>query len=611
MCDRMRTMKHSLKWRIFLSFFVVIFIVMAIAGIFIVNRIGVSQHRFMRNNASRAADAVIHAMSDEEAAAVAAGTGLPAGALDEWEFGTEYELYILDRELNIIAANGSENADSSIDRSVAEKALEGTEAESEQTLSGNLRVLNFAKPLEADGSVAGVMYVRMDMSDSYKVIDDAKTLYLEAMLIALLISFLLAMIIASSITGPVNRLTEQAQRMADGNFSEVMEVRSRDEIGRLTEMFNKMGIQLDSQIKEITNEKSKLETILRYMADGLVAADLDGNIIHINAAATALLNMTDEEAAESGFNGIMNRLGKDDIADGIARTMSSRVISEEVDYDGRHLSVRYARFMTDDEQDIGVIMLIQDVTERHRLESMQRDFVANVSHELRTPITTIKSYTETMLDGGVDEETRTSFLRVIEDESERMTHLVTDLLQLSRLDNNSEKLNPVRLDINALLAGCVRKVKLMARAKEQDVVCNFVDDAHIDVMADKERIQQVVLNILTNAIKYTSDGGRIIVDSRIEGDAAIFTVADNGIGISRDDIDRVFERFYRVDKARSRAMGGTGLGLSIAKNIVEAHNGTITIDSVEGVGTKVTVMLPLAGEEPAAEESGEAGDSDE
>lgn len=608
----MRAMKHSLKWRIFLSFFVVIFIVMAIAGIFIVNRIEVSQHRSARDGAARLADTVLRTMSEEELAAAAAGEGVPAGILSAWKVGAEYELYILDKELNIIAANGSENAASTLDLSVAEQALAGTEAESEQSLSGSLRVLNYAKPLEAGGTAAGVMYVRVDMTDYDKVVDEAKTLYLEAMIIALAVSFLLAMMISSSITGPVNRLTEQAQRMADGNFSEIMEVRSSDEIGRLTEMFNKMGIQLDSQIREITNEKSKLETILRYMADGLVAADLDGNIIHINAAAMALLNMSDEEAEQSGFNGIMNRLGKDDITDGIARTLSSRVISEEVDYDGKHLSVRYARFMTDDEQDIGVIMLIQDVTERHRLESMQRDFVANVSHELRTPITTIKSYTETMLDGGVDEETRISFLKVIEDESERMTHLVTDLLQLSRLDNNSEKLNPVRLDINALLSGCVRKVKLMARAKEQDVVCSFVDDAHIDVMADKERIQQVVLNILTNAIKYTSDGGRIIVDSRIEGDAAIFTVADNGIGISRDDIDRVFERFYRVDKARSRAMGGTGLGLSIAKNIVEAHNGTITIDSVEGVGTKVTVMLPLAGEAPpAVEETGEAGESDE
>lgn len=606
----MKTAKHSLKWRIFLSFFVIIFIAMAIAGIFIIDRIEASQYRTARDNASHLADTVIRTVPEEGLAAIAAGNAAPGGTLSQWGFGTEYELYILDSELNIVETSTSGDAAASLDRSAAESALAEEEAESEQTLSGGLHVLNYAKSIPYDGETAGVMYVRVDMSAFDKVIDDARTLYLEALILALLFTFVLAMILSFSITGPVNRLTEQAQRMADGNFSEIMEVRSNDEIGRLTEMFNKMGIQLDRQIREIVNEKSKLETILRYMADGLIAADLEGNIIHINAAAMALLNMSDEEAEQSGFNGIMNRLGKDDIADGIARTTSSRVISEEVDYDGKHLSVRYARFMTDEEQDIGVIMLIQDVTERHRLESMQRDFVANVSHELRTPITTIKSYTETMLDGDVDEETRTSFLRVIEDESERMTHLVTDLLQLSRLDNKSEELHPVRLDINAMLSGCVRKVKLMARAKEQDVVCSFVDDAHIDVMADKERIQQVVLNILTNAIKYTSDGGRIIVDSRIEGDAAIFTVADNGIGISRDDIDRVFERFYRVDKARSRAMGGTGLGLSIAKNIVEAHSGTITIDSVEGVGTKVTVMLPLAGEE-TAEDAGEAGEDDE
>ena len=608
----MKTRKHSLRWRIFLSFFVIIFIAMSAAGIFITNRIEAGQVRSARDSAERLADTVCSTMSLDELSVVEAGESSLGDSLNEWRIGTEYEIYILDKNLNIAAANGSEGAATSMDRAVAEEALAGSPAESVQTLSGGLRVLNYARPVgQNTEDPAGVIYVRVDLTDAVRVTAESRILYLEAMLIALAISLVLGLIISTSITGPVNRLTEQAQRMADGNFAEVMEVRSHDEIGRLTEMFNRMGTQLDRQITEITNEKSKLETILRYMADGLVAADLEGNIIHINAAATALLNMSDEEAEASGFDGIMHRLGKEDIADGIGRTLSSRVISEEVDYDGKHLSVRYARFMTDDERDIGVIMLIQDVTERHRLESMQKDFVANVSHELRTPITTIKSYTETMLDGDVDESTRTGFLRVIEDEAERMTHLVTDLLQLSRLDNNSEKLNPVRIDINALLAGCVRKVKLMAKAKEQEVVCNFADDAHIDVSADKERIQQVVLNILTNAIKYTSDGGRIIVDSKREGEAAVFTVADNGIGISRDDIDRVFERFYRVDKARSRAMGGTGLGLSIAKNIVEAHQGTITIDSVEGVGTKVTVMLPLAGSRSAEEESGESGDTDE
>ena len=428
----------------------------------------------------------------------------------------------------------------------------------------------------------------------YDTTNESKVIFLQAMFIALLITAILSFFITSSITAPINDLTEKAEKMAFGDFSQEIRGKSNDEIGRLADMFNILRRELNYNINEISNEKSKLETILKYMADGLIAVDLSGEIIHINEAARTLLELSDEETADLDFSAVLRRLGKKDITDGIRHITSSETMNEVINYRSRILSVRYARFMADDDNDIGVIMLIQDITEGQKLEKMQTDFVANVSHELRTPLTTIRSYTETLLDGGVeDEETRKNFLTVIDDETERMARLVKELLQLSRLDNETEKMNMEELEVGSLLDDCVRKVLLTAESKQQSVECPFRRQRPLYIFADRDKIQQVLLNILMNAIKYTQDGGKIRIDSFIRGDTVNISVADNGIGISEAEISRIFERFYRVDKARSRSMGGTGLGLSIAKQITEVHDGKISVRSREGEGTTMTVTLPL------------------
>lgn len=591
--------KTSIKWRIMLVFFIIVFIAMTISGAFIIGKIESYQIDSMRTNCIKTSDIVKLSIPFDTYDSLQENQNTIQDIVSEWQTGTDFEIYIVDSNLKIIAADNTAEVNKSaigrLDDGVIVKALEGEVSESQGTISQDIPVLNYAQPVEGkSGNVIGVLYLRANLTSVENMTDEAQTIFLQAMSLALLISVVLSFLITSSITVPINDLTRKAEKMASGDFSQSIEVKSADEIGRLAEMFNILREELDNKINEIINEKSKLETILKYMADGLIAVDLDGEIIHINTAARAFLDISDEDVRQLNFEKILNKLGKKDIADGIQSSISREVISEIVTYNRNIFSIRYARFMDDDDNDIGVIMLIQDITEREELDQMQKDFVANVSHELRTPLTTIKSYAETLMDGaGDDPETRNNFLSVIDEEAARMTNLVRDLLQLSRLDNKREKLNRKETDMNELLNRCAQKIMLTARAKQQEVICDINMNEQLNVMADRDRMQQVILNVLTNSIKYTPDGGTIRIWSGLEGNVVTVKVSDTGIGISKDEIGRIFDRFYRVDKARSRSMGGTGLGLSIAKNIVEAHGGSIYAESTEGVGTTVTILLPL------------------
>lgn len=591
---------NSIKWRILAIFVLIVFIVMTIAGVFVTNKLESYEIDSIRSKCFKTLDIVMLSMPFGSYTVLDGQQETIQAIVNEWQTGTDYELYVIDTNFKIIAANNTtvvgKSAINTLSENVIVKALKGNTAEGQDTLTGSIPVLNAAKPIEGSGgSIIGVLYLSANLTSVYDTTNESKVIFLQAMFIALLISALLSFFITSSITAPINDLTEKAEKMASGDFSQEIRGKSNDEIGRLADMFNILRRELDDNITEISNEKSKLETILKYMADGLIAVDLSGQIIHANAAARALLDLSDEEMENLNFSGILQKFGKKDIADGIKNITSSEVMNEIVMYRSNILSIRYARFTAEDDNDIGVIMLIQDITESQKLEQMQTDFVANVSHELRTPLTTIKSYTETLLESGIeDEETQKNFLMVIDDETERMSRLVKELLQLSRLDSHREKMNFKELEVGKILEDCVKKITLTAQAKEQTVECVYDRNTPLYIMGDRDKMQQVILNILTNSIKYTQVGGKIRLNAWKEDDVVCITVEDNGIGISDAELSRIFERFYRVDKARSRAMGGTGLGLSIAKQIIEVHGGSILAQSKEGSGTTMQITLPLA-----------------
>lgn len=602
----MRNTDHrgrSLRWNIVIMSAAIVFAAVSAAGGFILHRIGDYQISTAQDSCQRMADAVVMSIPFESYDEIKIKDETVEETLSEWDLGSGYAVYVINSDKKIACSENTSfvgrQAGKILDADLVRQSVEeGKEAEQIGKTAGGISVLDCAVPVRNESrEIIGALYLRQDLTRIERMMRNAKLIFAAGMGMALILTMLLAWIFSGMVTRPLKYLTGRARRMAEGDFSEDIRVKAGGEIGSLSDSFNVLRSEINLRMTALNIEKSKLETILRYMADGLIAIDLNGSVIHMNPAAAAFLNIEEDKRGEVDFASILRILGKKDLTDGIRKTTSSDILSEVVTLNDSALYIRYARLVDETDDDIGVIMLIQDITERQKMEEMQKEFVANVSHELRTPVTTIKSYAETLLSGGVDPDTQEMFLKVINEETDRMSSLVTDLLRLSRLDSSTLELNKSKMDVNELIRACIRKVQLMAKAKDQEVFSSFAEDEQLYTVADRRMIEQVVLNILTNAIKYTPDGGQIRIDSAREGQIVRFSVKDNGIGIGKSDLSRIFERFYRVDKARSRAMGGTGLGLSIAKDIVEAHNGTISMDSEEGVGTQVTVLLPYVSDD--------------
>ncbi len=413
----------------------------------------------------------------------------------------------------------------------------------------------------------------------------------EALVLGLVISLLLSFLLSRTMVTPIARLTDGVQEVAQGDFSKKIEVTSRDEIGVLTENFNVMARQLQDTIAAVENERNKLDTLFLHMADGVTAFDRRGRVIHFNPAAEKMLSRKIEMG--DGYNQLFGDLFTLSEAAAV-----NGYLSAERTVEGRMLELLLAPF--DRANQGGVLVLIHDVTEQRKAEEMRKEFVANVSHELRTPLTNIRSYAETLADGGDDmpSEMRQNFLGVILNESDRMTHIVQDLLTLSRFDSGRGDLNLTRFSFGRAVRDTYQAVLLDARHHDHTIILRLPPELP-EIVADRERIVQVMMNILSNAIKYTPDGGTITVSAGVRGDRVWLEVDDNGIGIPQKDRDRIFERFYRVDKARSRQSGGTGLGLSIAKEIVDSHKGTLCLVDKEDPGLTVRLELLIGGPQEA------------
>ena len=346
--------------------------------------------------------------------------------------------------------------------------------------------------------------------------------------------------------------------------------------------------ELKDKLNEVSSRKNQIETILLHMTDGIIAFNIKGEIILINPAAKKFLSISPED---NTFDDIFGKFKLDINTEKVIYLDSWTSTEQRIQVDDQYVKVLFAPFKNEEERPDGVIAVIQDITEHVKLDNMQKELVADVSHELKTPITSIMGYADTILEGGYDEETQTKFLNVIASESRRMARLVTDLLTLSRYDSNKKKTRKETFDLGELVKMCQEKLAIEIKKKGHKVN-SFVTADVPPVYADKDDIERVVLNILTNSIKYTPDNGEIKIYVGFVYNDAYIKIFDNGIGIPEDDLSRIFERFYRVDKARTREMGGTGLGLSIAKEILDKNGGSIDIKSKVGEGTEVVIRIP-------------------
>lgn len=448
--------------------------------------------------------------------------------------------------------------------------------------------MSYSYPVVRNGTVAYVVYSRVLADTIQEGIEQSARVIVVAAGLAMVLTIVMGYVFANTLTVPILALTEKAESMAKGEWKQKIKVQSSDEIGQLTESFNYLADNLTKTMKEISKEKSKLEVILQNMNDGIISFNKRGDILHINTATKSLLQIS-----KIDFN-LRDFVKEYNINSAVYLDISPDFTTTDIFPIGKKFIKALFTPYTNSKNELeGLVVVLQDITEQKMLDDMRKEFVANVSHELRTPLTTIKSYTETLLDGALEEpEMAVEFLEIIGNEADRMTFLVSDLLQLSRMDNNQMKLSFSQIDINKFVMENVRQSRIHAENKNQRLEFKVLDkDKEFFITADKDRITQVFNNILTNAIKYSLEKAYITVSIKEDSKYVKIIVNDTGMGISSDDLPRIFERFYRVDKARSREMGGTGLGLAIAKEIMEIHQGKIYVESEYGSGTTMTLCF--------------------
>ena len=457
------------------------------------------------------------------------------------------------------------------------------------------RLWVLSTPVEANGEVIGAVYVIAEMENVFEQMDEINSIFMTGTAIALVIAAILGILLARTITRPMSDMRKQALVMAKGNFSRKVRVYGDDEIGQLAVTFNNLTKKLQESQSSTEGERRKLSSVLANMTDGVISTDRRGRVNLINEPAAQLLNVSSETVMNQPIIEVL----------GLEEEYKFEDLLEEresiiLDYSKKNrpfiLRGNFSVIQKETGFVNGLITVLHDITEQEKIESERREFVANVSHELRTPLTTMRSYLEALAEGAwKDEEIAPSFLSVTQNETERMIRLVNDLLQLSKMDSKDYRLKTGWVNFNKFYDHIIDRFEM---SKNDDITFkrDLPKEAYF-VDIDEDKITQVLYNVISNSLKYSPEGGQVTFRVRASDGFIIVSITDQGVGIPKNVIDKIFDRFYRVDKARARNLGGTGLGLAIAKEMVVAHGGKIWAESVDGKGTTVFFTLPYEQEE--------------
>lgn len=453
------------------------------------------------------------------------------------------------------------------------------------------RVRVMAVPIQTDNETIGAIYIEASLEEIYEQVKEANNILITGTFIGIGITIVLIILLSRTITSPILSMNEQAKRMAEGDFSRQVPVYGDDEIGQLAMSFNDLTTKLKEANASKEREQKRLSSVLTHMTDGVIATDQYGKVILLNKRAEELLEMPRELVLGKFLPDVL-RIQESTATFDLSKYNDSILLDFSNDEREYILEASFTAIQKDDGPTTGLIAILHDVTEKQKIEQERKEFVANVSHELRTPLTTLKSYLEALEYGAIDDkETAGKFIKVMQNETERMIRLVTDLLQLSKMDSKDFSIQWQFVDFQKYLHETIDRFEMLAEEKKITFV-RHIPPYPVLVEMDKDKITQVIDNIVSNALKYAPQNSEITIRLKEEEEGIRVFISDQGLGIPREQQSKIFDRFYRIDKARAREMGGTGLGLAIAKELVQAHGGEIGVDSIYGYGTTIFFTLP-------------------
>lgn len=489
---------------------------------------------------------------------------------------------------------------------VVEAKEEGIGRDIRKSDTASMNMMYVAMPVEPNAADSSIIRLALSVNEIETSIRELWFGLITGLLVLFAVTAAVSYRIALGLTRPLEQVTRAAQRIRNMDYDARVPVKKRDEIGELGTAINAMAESLQEKMLHIREKEGQLESVLDNMINGIVMIDADGRILLLNRMAEEVLGFSSRELAGRHYSEAKQQFELSQmIGEGLARREH---LHDEVTFyypEERLVEITLVPIFQTGDEFAGVLLVLQDVSAIRRLERMRSEFVANVSHELKTPIAAVKGFAETLLAGAVnDPELSKSFLQIIYDESERLNRLVSDILELSKVESRRVPLQFSPVELSSFVGKTIELLASQASAKHIRLEADV--ESGIFLEADEDRLRQIIMNVLGNAISYTPEGGRVSLKvepvrtghtgdgvQEEEYDTVRIWITDTGIGIPKKDLPRIFERFYRVDKARSRSSGGTGLGLSIVKHLVESHRGTIEVESTVGAGTTFMIELPV------------------